>query len=159
MKELKDGLRYCQIWKEELRQIAKGLRKCTFATASLMRCHGFCERGRTTIFDMRITDTDARSHRKKEFAKVLEQHKKEKKDKYLQNCLEMRKDFTPMVYSVDGIAAREAQNAEKRLATHLASKWNREYSQMVYYVRVRMAIAVVRANSLIIRGSPVPPHP
>jgi hypothetical protein len=53
---------------------------------------------------MCITDTDARSYRKKEFAKVLEQHEKEKKNKYLQNCLEMRKDFTPMVYSVDGIA-------------------------------------------------------
>jgi hypothetical protein len=58
-----------------------------------------------------------------------------------------------MVYSVDGIAGREAWNAEKRLATHLAGKWNREYSQMVYYVRVRMAIAVIRVNSLLIRGS------
>jgi hypothetical protein len=102
-----------------------------------------------TIFDMRITDTDARSYRKKEFVKVLEQHEKEKKDKYLQNCLEMRKDFTPMVYSVDGIAGREARNAEKRLA----GKWNREYFQMVHYVRVRMAIVVVRANSLLIRGN------
>jgi len=54
-------------------------------------CHGFCEHGLTTIFDMRIMDMDARSYRKKEFAKVLEQHEKEKKDKYLQNCLEMRK--------------------------------------------------------------------
>ncbi len=116
-------------------------------------CHGFWERGQTTIFDMRITNTDARSYRKKEFAKVLEQHEKEKKDKYLQNCLEMRKDVTPMVYSVDGIAGHEARNAEKRLATHLAGKWNHEYSQMVYYVRVRMAIAVVRANSLLICGS------
>ncbi len=58
-----------------------------------------------------------------------------------------------MVYSVDGIAGREAQNEKKRLATHLAGKWNREYSQMVYYARVRMAIVVVRANSLLIRGS------
>ncbi len=114
---------------------------------------GFWERGRTCIFDMRITDTDAKSYRKKEFGKVLSQHEKEKKDKYLQTCLEMRKDFTPMVYSVDGIAGREARNAEKRLATYLAGKWNRGYSQMVYYVRVRMAIAVVRANSLLIRGS------
>ena len=55
--------------------------------------------------------------------------------------------------TVDGIAGPEARNAEKRLATHLAGKWNREYSQMVYYVRVRMAIAVVRANSLLIHGS------
>ncbi len=76
---------------------------------------------------MRITDTDANSYRKKEPMKVLEQHEKEKKDMYLQNCLEMWKDFTPMVYSVDGIAGREARNAEKRLATQLAGKWNREY--------------------------------
>ena len=59
-----------------------------------------------------------------------------------------------MVYSsVDGIAGREARNVEERLATQLAGKWNREYSQMVYYVRVRMAISVVQANSLIICGS------
>ena len=45
------------------------------------------------------------------------------------------------------------RNAEKRLATQLASKWNSEYSQVVYYVRVGMASAVVRANSLLIRGS------
>jgi hypothetical protein len=85
-------------------------------------CHGFWERGRTCIFNMRITDTDAKSYRKKEPTKVLEQHEKEKKDKYLQNCLEMRKDFTPMVYSVDGIVGREARNAKKRLATQLAGK-------------------------------------
>ena len=71
---------------------------------------------------MHITDTDARSYRKKEFRKVLLQHKKEKKDKYLQTCLEMWKDFTPVVYLVDGIAGCEARNAKKRLATHLANK-------------------------------------
>ena len=51
-------------------------------------CHGFWKRGRTCIFDMRITDTDAKSYRKKDFGKVLLQHEKEKKDKYLQTCLE-----------------------------------------------------------------------
>ena len=79
---------------------------------------------------MRITDTEAQSYLKKEFTKDLEQHEKEEKDKYLRNCMEMRKDFTPIVYSVDGNAGC-TQNAEKQLATHLASKWNREYSQMV----------------------------
>jgi hypothetical protein len=39
-----------------------------------------------------------------------------------------------MVYLVDGIAGHKAWNAEKRLATHLAGKWNQGYSQMVYYV-------------------------
>ncbi len=96
---------------------------------------------------------DTRSYWKKEFGKVLLQHKKDKKDKYLQTCLAMWKDFTPMVYLVDGIEGPEARNAKKRLATHLASKWNRGYSQMVYYVRVWMSIAVVHANRLLIPGS------
>ncbi len=107
---------------------------------------------------MRITDTDTKSYRKKDFGKVLLQHEKEKKDKYLQTCLELRKDFTPMVYSVDGIVGHEARNAERRLATHL-SKWKRGYSQMVYYVRVWMVIAVVCANSQLIRGSRDQQHP
>jgi hypothetical protein len=69
--------------------------------------------------------------RNKEFMKVLEQHEKKKKDKYCWNCLEMWKDFIPMVYLVDGIVGCNAQNAEKRLATHLAGKWNQGYFQMV----------------------------
>jgi len=57
----------------------------------------------------------------------LEQHENEMKDKkYLRNCLEMRKDFRPMVHLVDGIVGREAWNVEKRLATHLTGKWNQE---------------------------------
>jgi hypothetical protein len=61
--------------------------------------------------------------------------------------------FVHAVYSVDGIAGREAKNAEKRLAYHLSEKWHKQFPQMVYYVRIRMAIAVAHANSLLIRGS------
>ena len=55
--------------------------------------------------NLRITDTDARSYRKRDFGKVLLQHKKEKKDKYLRTCLELRKDFMPMVHLVDTTTA------------------------------------------------------
>ena len=102
---------------------------------------------------MKITDTDARSARGRDFIKILASHEKEKKDKYLQPCLQMRKDFTPLVYTVDGIAGCEARNVEKRLASHLGTKWGKGYPEMVHYVRVRMALAVVRANSLLLRGS------
>ena len=63
------------------------------------------------------------------------------------------RDFTPLVYSVDGCAGRETKAAERKLAGALAGKWDREYSEMVAYVRTRMALAVVRANTLLIRGS------
>ena len=50
--------------------------------------HGFWERGRLCIFDVRITDTDARSHRHKAHEKVLADQEKEEKDKYLTTCHE-----------------------------------------------------------------------
>jgi hypothetical protein len=88
-------------------------------------CYAFWQRGCNCIFDVRIMDTEARSHRNKDPAKVLELQEKEKKGKYLQTCHELRKDFTPPVYSVDGMAGKEARCAEIRLAFHLTNKWNR----------------------------------
>ncbi len=73
--------------------------------------HDFWQRGRITIFDVRVMDTQFRP------------------------CLEMWKDFTPHVYSASGITGREAENAEMCLAHHL-SEWHKPHSQMVYYVRV-----------------------
>jgi hypothetical protein len=64
-------------------------------------CFGFWADGRKTIFDLRVTDTNAKSNLPIEVSKVLACQEKEKKGKYLTSCLEMRKDFTPMVYYVD----------------------------------------------------------
>ena len=94
--------------------------------------HGFWQRGKPCIFDVRLTDTEARSYRNTDSLKVLANQEQEKKDKYLDPLHEQRKDFTPLVYSVDGIAGREARGAEKRLASFLAKKWRRPYSQMVH---------------------------
>ena len=58
-----------------------------------------------------------------------------------------------MVYSVEGIPGLEARNAERHLATLLAAKWRRPRAKMVFYVRVQMALVVVRATSLLFRGS------
>jgi len=110
--------------------------------------HGFWQCDRTAIFDVRIMNTQSRSYWNKDYQKVLAHQEKEKKNQYLHPCLEMRKDFTPLVYSVDGIAGREAKNAEKHLAYHLSEKWHKQLPQMVSYVRVRMAI-----DSLLIRSS------
>jgi hypothetical protein len=121
--------------------------------------HGFWQCSHTTIFDVCITDTQSCSYWNKDYQKVLAQQEREKKKQYLCPCLKMRKDFTPLVYSVDGIAGREAKNAEKHLAYHLFEKWHKPPPLMVYYVRVRMAIAMVHANSLLIHGSRDWHHP
>ena len=84
--------------------------------------------------------------------KVLAKAEKEKKTLYIQACLERRRTFTPMIYSVDGIPREEALAAQKRLAALLSYRLKREYSEMCGFVRARMSIAILRSNSLLIRG-------
>ena len=48
----------------------------------------------------------------------------------------------PLVYSVDGLPGQRAKAAEKRLAALLASKWDRPYSDVMNFVRVRISLAV-----------------
>jgi hypothetical protein len=115
--------------------------------------HGFWRRGATTIFDVRITDTDAPTYRSRDPAKVLAAHEKEKKDKYLADCLARRRHFTPLVFSVDGLRGVEATAAGNRLAVMLSAKWNRPYSDVCGYVRSRLAIALARTTSLCLRGA------
>ena len=113
----------------------------------------FWQRQRRTVFDTRITDADCRSYRNKAPSAVLRQQEREKIRKYKEACLERRRDFTPLCFTADGMPGREALNAMRQLGTHLAEKWERQRSQMVFYVRTRMSLALVRANSLLLRGS------
>ena len=85
--------------------------------------------------------------------KVPADQEKEKKDRYVKCCHELNKDFTPMVYSVNGMARREAKMAEKYLASYLAEKWHHPYSQMVPSVRLRIWLSIARTNILLIHGS------
>eukprot|EP00957_Ditylum_brightwellii_P180736 13768931-Ditylum_brightwellii.AAC.1 len=76
-----------------------------------MSVHGFWQRGTTAIFDIPVTCLDSPSYQGQEPAKVLLRQEKEKKGKYLQPCLEWRRNFTPLVYSADGMAGDEAAAA------------------------------------------------
>jgi hypothetical protein len=69
---------------------------------------------------VRITDTDAKTYRSKDPAKVLAQHKREKKKKYLEACLERRHHFTPFVVSANGMIGKEAKVMMKILLALLA---------------------------------------
>ena len=57
-----------------------------------------------------------------------------------------------MVYSADGIPGAETLVAQKRLASLLSYKLKQEYSEMCEFVRARMSLAIVRSNSLLLRG-------
>ena len=107
--------------------------------------HGMVQRQRTTVLDFVIVNTDAPSYGHQPSMKVLEKAEKRKKDKYLEACRERRRDFIPMAYSVDGLAGKEARAAEKRLASLLASKWHRPYSEMACFVKTWMSLSIARS--------------
>ncbi|KAL7474244.1 hypothetical protein ACHAW6_000227 [Cyclotella cf. meneghiniana] len=105
--------------------------------------HGFWNRGRGTVFDVCICDTDSCSYGYTSSSKILEHHAKEKKDKYKTACLDGCRDFTPLVYSVDGMASKDVKTAELRIAWLLAKKWSRTCSDMASFIRTRMSLAIV----------------
>ena len=115
--------------------------------------HGFWTRGTTAIFDVRVTDTDVPSNRNTTPKKVLLRHEKEKKDKYgTLLCKAKRRTFTPLVFSVDGMQGVEATAASRQLASSLAAKWKRSYSELCGFVRSRLSIALVRSASRCLRA-------
>ena len=51
------------------------------------------------------------------------------------------------------MVCKEAKAFEKRVASLLAGKWDRQYSEMVGFVRGRMALSVIRSNTMLLRGA------
>ena len=76
--------------------------------------------------DVRLTDTDAKFYRGSTSAKVLEKVAHEKRARYEKACLEQRRSFMTLVYSIDGMTGKGAR------------------------VKVRMALAVVRSKTLLL---------
>ena len=120
--------------------------------------HGFWTRSQTAIFDVRITDTDQPSNRNTDPAKVLLRHEKEKKNKYGALCIARRRTFTPLVFSIDGLLGKEAKAATKRLASSLAAKWKRSYSEVCGFVRSQISLALIRSSSRCLRADRNPSH-
>ena len=74
------------------------------------------------MFDIRIVNFDAGSHMRMTPENALEKAEKEKKDLYLQACLESINTFTSMLYSANVIRGVEALAAQRRLSALLSYK-------------------------------------
>jgi hypothetical protein len=107
--------------------ISRNLRKSLGEEHRDVLIHGLWARRMDCIIDIRVTDTNAKSNISRDPAKVLEQHKWEKKKKYLKDCLEQHCHFTPFVVSADGLIGKEAKTLMKRLSLILAEKWEKPY--------------------------------
>ncbi len=105
------------------------------------------------LFDFRVVNTDAQSYVSRSVAAVLESTAKAKKAKHRQACVERRADFTPFICSTDGVVHREGEHFLKRLAARLSGKWQKPYSEVMTFVRVRISLSMLRATVHCVRGS------
>jgi len=85
--------------------------------------------------------------------KVLAQVEKNKKEKYLGPLREQRKNFTPLIYSVDGLAGKEAKSAARKVARTLSEKWGKTHSVVANFVNTKIALSLARSLSMCIRNS------
>ena len=63
-----------------------------------------------------------------------------------------RRDFVPFIVSTECCVGEQAEAFLKRLGRRLAEKWQRSYSQVMGFIRSRMAVAILRASSQCMRG-------
>ena len=103
-----------------------------------VKAHSFWKWGTTVMFDIRIVNVNTGSYLCMTPEKALAKTEKEEKYLYIKTRLERRRNFTPMVYSADGIPGAKVLAAQKRLAILLSYKPKREYSEMCDFVRARM---------------------
>ena len=115
--------------------------------------HGVWSPQSEALFDIHVTDTDAQSYLGHAPESILFQAETEKKQKYSAGANARHAHFTPLCFSVDGLAGSEVACFIKKLATGLSSKWERNYSEVLWWIRTRLAFAILRATRLCVRGS------
>jgi len=127
------------------------------ATSSLrgdLSVSSFQREGHTTIFDVRITNTDNDAQIAKGYNSVLRAHEVVKAKKYKKRCDYNRLQFIPLVYSVDGVPGPKASNAMKQLTTKLTEKWKWSTRSVVaFHVRAQISLSLARSMSNCLRCS------
>ena len=89
----------------------------------------------SVLLDLKIVNTDAHSYVNLPVRIVLESAAAMKRSKQKEACEDRRADFTTFVCSTDGAIHCEGQHFLKRLAAHLATKWDLSYSCVMSFVR------------------------
>jgi len=95
------------------------------------------------LFDIRVVNTDTRSHLSHSPGAVLASAEVEKKWKYCDACTECSATFMPLCFSVDGLVGDEAACFLKHLASCLSVIWECHYGEIIGLLRAWLAFASV----------------
>ena len=102
------------------------------------------------MFDICVDNTNAQSYLRHAPSRVLLNVDVEKKNKYVEACAARRAYFTPLCFSVDGLAGSEAKCFLKRMACRLSSRWDRSYSEVLGWICAESAFPIVQTPVLCV---------
>ncbi|XP_066922310.1 uncharacterized protein [Clytia hemisphaerica] len=118
---------------------------------------GFWTRGQRAFFDVRVFNAYAQRYSRMSPTCAFEVNEKEKKRHYNQRIIQVDGgSFTPLIFSTNGGAGREAQIFIKALATLLSEKRDELMQITLNYLRTKISFALARSTVLCIRGSRIP---
>jgi len=85
--------------------------------------------------------------------KVLAHIEKSKKEKYLGPLRKQWKNFTPLIYSVDGLAGKEAKSTARKISILLSEKWGKTHLVVASFINMKIALSLARSLSMCLHNS------
>ena len=123
-----------------------------------IRARGFWSRGQDAFFDVRVFYPNTSSYRNKDLASLYKLHENAKRE-YGERVHEVEHAvFTPLVLSTCGGMLRESTTFYKKLTADLAAKRKLQYSEVLGWLRIRIALALLRSAIMAICGSSSSSH-
>ena len=120
-----------------------------------IRAQGFWGGQReSAFFDVRVFNPYAPSNSTGSQAANYRRHEKEKRRTYERRILEVEHgSFTPLVLSTTGGWGPSAQVTFKRLASLIAAKYKKSYSQTMSMIRCKVAFSLIDSALMCLRGA------
>ncbi len=120
-----------------------------------VRAESFWGRDRQcAFFDVRVFNPLAHTYRNIPLTSSYRRNEQEKRRRYDQRVREVEHgSFSPLVFSATGGMGPTAKVVYKKLASMIATKHDKPYSQTINWLRCRLCFSLLRSAVMCLRGS------
>ena len=105
------------------------------------------------IFNIHIVDTDVEYYDGRHQHKILSQHERHQKGKYIGAFLERQHQYMLLMLSVEGVIGEDKNAVTNQLAASLSTKYDREYLATCRYFQDFLSLNLVHALILMAWGA------
>ena len=119
-----------------------------------VRARGVWRPAQNAYFDIRVSNTNADSHKNAKTETVLAKQEREKKRQYNNRIMNIEHGtFTPLIFSVTGVMGKECSTFHKHIADKIARKTEQSYSDVISVMRCKLSFLILRSVLMCVRGS------